>query len=120
MTIAILIIAFLILLPLFAWLLYAALMLLAYVEDRLHPGVRWCARNVLRPFGLIVDLLVNLELTAVLFQGFPRDWLFTGTLKRQINTAPIGSRHERWASWMCQNLLNPLDLRKLAQGKTHC
>lgn len=120
MTLAAIILAVLILLPPFAWLLYAALMLLAFIEDQLHPYVRWFARYVVRPFGLFVDVLVNIELSLAMFQSIPKAPLFTGTLKWWINNAPSGSRRERWAAAFCRHLLNPLDLRKLAQGKTHC
>lgn len=120
MTLAAIILAVLILLPPFAWLLYAALMLLAYVEDQLHPRVRWFARYVCKPFGLFIDVLVNIELSPVMFQSLPKAPLFTGTLKWWINNATPGSRRERWASAFCRHLLDPLDLRKRAQGKRHC
>lgn len=94
------------------WILYLAIMHLAEHFDGLHPFAKFNAYCIILPVGYFFDLILNVLMCAV-FLRLPRDWLFTGTLKRMINTETgwrVGV-----SGWICTNLLNAFD----PKGK-HC
>lgn len=102
----------LILLPPVAWLYFAAIMGLADAEDELHPALRFLARYIALPFGLLLDVAVNIELSLLLFQRLPRAVLFTGMLKWLLINEPNDGWRCRTAAWICTHALNPLDNKR--------
>lgn len=94
------------------WVLYLAIMNLAEHRDRLHWFARINAYGIVLPIGYVFDAALNLLVCAI-FLRWPRDWLLTGTLKRNI-AVDQGWRCAT-AAWICEHLLNQFD----PKGK-HC
>ena len=102
---------------LFVWLfwgLYALVMSLyrAKLNNELSTAMKVLGFPYLF-IGYIFDVVCNMTLACIIFLEFPREMLVTGRLIRHIENKD-GWRHAI-ASWICTNLLDPLDPR----GK-HC
>lgn len=104
------VLAGLILLPIVAWFYYIVIMAMAAIEDDLHPWVRFFGRKIALPFGLLLDIAVNIEASLLLFQRLPKAVLLTGTLKYWINSND--ARRCKHAAMICVYLLNPFDKKR--------
>lgn len=95
------------------WVFYLAVMNLAENRAKLRPVAKAHA-YLLLGIGLILDMVVNVVLSALVFVDRPRALLFTGTLKYHADV-PAPTWRSRAALWLCRNLLDPFD----PKGK-HC
>ena len=88
------------------WVMYLAIMALKRQRDRLT----WVAKTFAYPVlytGLITDAIYNVIIGTVIFIQWPKEWLFTDRLER--NLASSRGWRWKWARWFCVNLLDPFD-----------
>lgn len=98
---------------LFLWVFFY-LYVLVMAFYRLHLGGK--LHGVLRVaayptvvIGYLVDLLANWTFAALAFQELPCHPLELVTDRLQRYMGEPGTRNHRWATWLCTNLLDPLD-----------
>jgi len=78
------------------------------VLPKLHWFPKANAYFVLFVFGYPVDVALNI-IVCIGMGWMPKDVLLTGTLKRIIATTPNDSKRCVVASWICSNMLNPIE-----------
>lgn len=80
----------------------------AHLSGRLDGMARWMAYPLVA-LGLVLDVLAQYIIATVVFLDWPRhkEYLVTLRLQRYIR-GPIGWRR-RWASAICDNLLDLFD-----------
>jgi len=98
-----------------SWVLYLAVMNLKEHRHELGPVAKVHA-YVLLAVGLVVDLFLTAVIGTVIFADPPKEWTFTGRLKR-YHQPPYnpGTWRYKVARWICEHLLDQFD----PKGK-HC
>ena len=89
------------------WIFYLAVMNLIAHRDRLGRVAKAHAYLVIG-IGLVIDALLNLVFSLLVFWDRPRAKLLTGTLQYHLyrGTSP---RRKAVVLWLCANLLDPFD-----------
>lgn len=89
-------------------ILFACICRLQQLRDAgtLTPTLRVLGFGVILPIGYLFDVALNVAMSIV-FLRLPQDWLLTGRLIR-YKRAGVGWR-ARLATWLCEQLLDPLD-----------
>lgn len=101
---------------LFLWAFWYAYILVmglyrAFLAKRLTPLTTALGLPALIVGGAM-DVFCNLTIAIVVFRDPPQEWLVTARLKRYQEE---GGWRQKWADWICTNLLDPFD-----PNNNHC
>lgn len=91
------------------YLYYLAIMNLRAHKDSISFSVKVFAIPIIVP-GLLFDAALNIFVATVLFLDLPKEFLFTARLQRY--RSEIDGWRKEIATFFCERLLNPFDIKK--------